>query len=163
MCVCVLRNVYCKPLPIGEKPFDTIEDLVQDGLITLYMEANNVDLYLKSARESRSVHRGDQPPAMPIPEPKDQGESTGHSPPAAGGKVAKKNGYSPCTVPVKRDSVILNDAPSSGPTGDELKDNSAQGEASILSPSGTIAKPVSCAFLCAAIRRYEGFVWMRGK
>lgn len=34
----------------GEKPFDTIEDLVQDGLITLYMEANNVEDYLQSAR-----------------------------------------------------------------------------------------------------------------
>ena len=31
------------PLP-GEKPFDTIEDLVQDGLITLYMEANNEEI-----------------------------------------------------------------------------------------------------------------------
>ena len=37
---------------IGEKPFETIEDLVQDGLITLYMEVNNVEDYLKSARET---------------------------------------------------------------------------------------------------------------
>lgn len=37
-------------LSVGEKPFDTIEDLVQDGLITLYMEANNVEDYLQSAR-----------------------------------------------------------------------------------------------------------------
>ena len=34
----------------GEKPLDTIEELVQDGLITLYMEANNVEDYLQSAR-----------------------------------------------------------------------------------------------------------------
>ena len=38
------------PLSAGEKPFDTIEDLVQDGLITLYMEANNVEEYLQTAR-----------------------------------------------------------------------------------------------------------------
>ncbi len=37
---------------VGEKPFETIEDLVQDGLITLYMEVNNVEDYLKSARET---------------------------------------------------------------------------------------------------------------
>ncbi len=37
----------------GEKPFDSIEDLVQDGLIILYMEANNVEEYLQSARETR--------------------------------------------------------------------------------------------------------------
>lgn len=37
-------------MAVGEKPFDTIEDLVQDGLITLYMEANNVEDYLQSAR-----------------------------------------------------------------------------------------------------------------
>lgn len=35
---------------VGEKPFDTIVDLVQDGLITLYMEANNVEDYLQTAR-----------------------------------------------------------------------------------------------------------------
>lgn len=44
----------CSPslclLAAGEKPFDTIVDLVQDGLITLYMEANNVEDYLQSAR-----------------------------------------------------------------------------------------------------------------
>lgn len=37
-------------MTVGEKSFDTIEDLVQDGLITLYMEANNVEDYLQSAR-----------------------------------------------------------------------------------------------------------------
>lgn len=37
-------------LVVGEKPFDTIKDLVHDGLITLYMEANNVEDYLQSAR-----------------------------------------------------------------------------------------------------------------
>jgi len=41
----------------GEKPFETIEDLVQDGLITLYMEANNVEDYLQTARETRSLRR----------------------------------------------------------------------------------------------------------
>jgi hypothetical protein len=40
---------------VGEKPFDTIEDLVQDGLITLYMEANNVEDYLQTAR--KRTHR----------------------------------------------------------------------------------------------------------
>ena len=148
----VLLGVYCKPITAGEKPFDTIEDLVQDGLITLYMEANNVDLYLKSARESRSGHRGDQPPptsSSPAPTSQTECEHSGEpadsqSPPVPGVKVGKKNGYSPCTIPVKRDSVILGEVPSVAPS-DELKDNSAQGEASILSPAaGTFTKPVSC-------------------
>ena len=34
-----------------------MEDLVQDGLITLYMEANNVEEYLQSARQTRIVHQ----------------------------------------------------------------------------------------------------------
>ena len=42
---------------IGETTFDDIEDLVADGLIALYMEENNVDEYLKSARESTEVRR----------------------------------------------------------------------------------------------------------
>ena len=45
-----IPHFYSLCVCAGEKPFDTIEDLVQDGLITLYMEANNVEEYLQSAR-----------------------------------------------------------------------------------------------------------------
>lgn len=128
---------------LGEKPFDTIEDLVQDGLITLYMEANNVELYLKSAKESLRPEQ--PPPYTPPKEGEGSSEGTGDPSPLPGGKgVGKRNRYSPCTIPVKRDSIILGDAPSSAPTVDELKDSSAQGEASILSPSGAMPKTVSC-------------------
>lgn len=34
-----------------------MEDLVADGLITLHMEANNVDEYLQSARESTKTRQ----------------------------------------------------------------------------------------------------------
>ncbi|KAL5473980.1 hypothetical protein EMCRGX_G028550 [Ephydatia muelleri] len=129
------RNCYY----VGEKPFDTIEDLVQDGLITLYMEANNVELYLKSAKESLRPEQ--PPPYTPPKEGEGSSEGTGDPSPLPGGKgVGKRNRYSPCTIPVKRDSIILGDAPSSAPTVDELKDSSAQGEASILSPSGAMPK-----------------------
>ena len=55
------------PPPPGEKPFDTIRDLVQDGLITLYMEANDVEDYLQTARR-RTLHLTSSislPPAPP--------------------------------------------------------------------------------------------------
>ena len=61
----------------GEKPFDTIEDLVQDGLITLYMEANNVEEYLQTARtrtrrltsSSTSSYASLPPITLPRPHP----------------------------------------------------------------------------------------------
>lgn len=37
---------------LGEKLFDTVEDVVADGLITLFMEKNNADKYLQSQRSS---------------------------------------------------------------------------------------------------------------
>ena len=40
----------------GEKTFDEIDDLVADGLITLYMEANNVEEYLQTARRKKSTN-----------------------------------------------------------------------------------------------------------
>ena len=45
------------PPIIGEKTFESITDLVADGLITLYMEANNVEEYLKSARECTNLRK----------------------------------------------------------------------------------------------------------
>jgi hypothetical protein len=62
---------------VGEKPFDTIEDLVQDGLITLYMEANNVEEYLQTARRrtrrlttsSSSSYSSLPPITLPRPHP----------------------------------------------------------------------------------------------
>ena len=37
---------------IGEKIFDSVEDVVADGLITLFMEKHNADKYLQSQRSS---------------------------------------------------------------------------------------------------------------
>lgn len=37
---------------VGEKLFDTVEDVVADGLITLFMEKHNADKYLQSQRNS---------------------------------------------------------------------------------------------------------------
>lgn len=53
--------------PPGEKPFDTIEDLVQDGLIILYMEANHVEEYLQSARETRLTRQASITGANDVP------------------------------------------------------------------------------------------------
>jgi hypothetical protein len=39
---------------VGETSFDSIEDLVADGLITLFMEDNNVEEYLKNAQDKRA-------------------------------------------------------------------------------------------------------------
>ena len=51
-------NTPPPPSPItGETTFDDIEDLVADGLITLYMEENNVEEYLRTARETTEVRR----------------------------------------------------------------------------------------------------------
>ena len=44
-------------LTVGEKTFENITDLVADGVITLYMEANNVEEYLKSAREYTNLRK----------------------------------------------------------------------------------------------------------
>ena len=105
---------------LGEKPFETIEDLVQDGLITLYMEANNVEDYLQSARETRSIHRpSDAGHLGTIPEghhsPSDEavysGESSeGITPPHTPAKTSclprsAKPIYQPCTIQQKRDSI----------------------------------------------------------
>ena len=114
-------------MPSGEKPFETIEDLVQDGLITLYMEANNVEDYLQSARETvrqplphkvttttaptQTTGQLDQ-----IPELSDEAIFTdesneGLSPPPMprdGSKVksnARRPPYHPCTMPLQRDST----------------------------------------------------------
>ena len=37
---------------LGEKLFDTVEDVVADGLITLFMEKHNADKYLQNQRSS---------------------------------------------------------------------------------------------------------------
>ena len=42
---------------MGETTFDDIEDLVADGLITLHMELNNVEEYLKNAQESKRLSK----------------------------------------------------------------------------------------------------------
>lgn len=103
-----------------------MEDLVQDGLITLYMEANNVEEYLQSARETRSMKRRMPTPPdatnldRPLPEapPTHRGsgdeaeESRGMSPPPRDTpptpppRPAKPTmSYQPCTIPQKRASI----------------------------------------------------------
>ncbi len=119
VCVCV-----------GEKPFESVEDLVQDGLITLYMEANNVEEYLQSARETRSMRRRmptppdstnlDRSPtdAQPVrhsssDEAVYSEESGGISPPEASPQATPptppprpaKPSYQPCTIPHQRSSI----------------------------------------------------------
>ena len=42
-------TTYCN---VGEKLFDTVEDVVADGLITLFMDKHNADKYLQSQRSS---------------------------------------------------------------------------------------------------------------
>lgn len=42
---------------VGDTSFENMEDLVTDGLITLYMEDHNVEEYLRTARESTEVRR----------------------------------------------------------------------------------------------------------
>ncbi len=66
MCINPETTPHATP-PTGEKPFETVEDLVQDGLITLYMEVNNVEDYLKSARETmqRQPSRRQTPQVRP--------------------------------------------------------------------------------------------------
>jgi len=39
-------------ITLGEKLFDSVEDVVADGLITLFMEKHNADKYLQSQRSS---------------------------------------------------------------------------------------------------------------
>ena len=116
--LCTVCHTCCSSLPPpGEKPFETIEDLVQDGLITLYMEANHVEDYLKSARDSRSLRRvvgvgqdtsasngavfseesigGDVPPPVP-----------------SRGVSQRKLPYQPCTFPHRKDTINVPAAPS---------------------------------------------------
>lgn len=104
----------------GEKPFDSVEDLVQDGLITLYMEANNVEEYLQSARQTRLVHkpsfnstRSDPIDLSTVPE---EHTHLGEEPVFNEEEVAAQLGelgvhqprprrpvYHPCTIPQQRD------------------------------------------------------------
>lgn len=108
---------------VGEKPFDTVEDLVQDGLITLYMEANNVEEYLQSARQTRIVHQTsissstdpfELAPVQMVP------TSVAESPVFTGdvlsgevedlsiqGSRARRTNYQPCTIPQRRDRTNM--------------------------------------------------------
>ena len=104
-------------LPPGEKPFETIEDLVQDGLITLYMEANHVEDYLKSARESRSLRRVvamGQDTSSASNEAVFSEENIGDLPPPvpSRGVSQRKLPYQPCTFPHRKDTINV-PAPSS--------------------------------------------------
>lgn len=69
----------------GEKPFESVEDLVQDGLFTLYMQANNVEEYLQSARNTH-VTQDTIPQTQDftsVPHPEGEGDKEGSAAPAA--------------------------------------------------------------------------------
>jgi len=60
---------------IGEKLFDNVEDVVADGLITLYMEKHNADNYLQRQRSSiisssqlGTTQNGSVRPQKPLPQ-----------------------------------------------------------------------------------------------
>ena len=100
-----------------------MEDLVQDGLITLYMEANNVEEYLQSARQTRVVQRSSSIPSATDPldlTPVQEGpahigeepvfneegevgvEVVGDVNLHRGGAI-RRAAYQPCTIPQRRD------------------------------------------------------------
>ncbi len=100
-----------------------MEDLVQDGLITLYMEANNVEEYLQSARQTRVVQRTSSIPGATDPldlTPMQEGhahigeeavfggegEVGGESVQRAEGQQ-RKAAYQPCTIPQRRDCTSI--------------------------------------------------------
>lgn len=101
---------------LGEKPFDTVEDLVQDGLITLYMEANDVEEYLQSARQTRiirqssisnadALHMAPLHPAQVPEEPMANGDALSREVEdlSLHGHRARRQAYQPCTIPQRRD------------------------------------------------------------
>ena len=109
-----------------------MEDLVQDGLITLYMEANNVEEYLQSARQTRLVHqpsfnstRSDPIDLSAVPE---EHAHLGEEPvfneeevAAALGELGVHQGrprrsvYHPCTIPQQRDKTnVQGEGPAEG-------------------------------------------------
>jgi hypothetical protein len=51
----------------GDKTFDTVEELVADGLITLYMEKHNVMTYIEESRQQviQSIPTPPAPPPIP--------------------------------------------------------------------------------------------------
>ena len=113
----------------GEKPFESVEDLVQDGLITLYMEANHVEEYLQSARQTRIVQRSSSIQSATEPfdltpvqeDPTHMGEEpvfNGEVAEEVGGGVemgevrlqragARRIAYQPCTIPQRRDCTNI--------------------------------------------------------
>lgn len=110
----------------GEKPFESVEDLVQDGLITLYMEANHVEEYLQSARNTRVIQRSSSIPSAVDPldlTPMQEGPAhlaeegvfngEGAEGGVEGGEArlqrvgARRIAYQPCTIPQRRDCTSV--------------------------------------------------------
>ena len=87
-----------------------MEDLVQDGLITLYMEANNVEDYLQSARQTRIIHQTSISTSdiMDLTPVQDETEKTlkmkdlSLQEPHERSRP-RKPVYHPCTIPQRRD------------------------------------------------------------
>ena len=52
---------------LGEKKFDSVEDLVADGLITLHMEKNNVMSYIEESRETAKKTTTPTTPTAVVP------------------------------------------------------------------------------------------------
>lgn len=107
---------------VGEKPFDTVEDLVQDGLITLYMEANDVEQYLQSARQTRIIRQSSISNTDPLDMtpvqlgPAHIAEEPVFNCDTLSGEVedlslrgnrARRQVYQPCTIPQRRDCTNM--------------------------------------------------------
>ena len=141
----LISNTHLLLFFSGEKPFDTIEDLVQDGLITLYMEANNVEEYLQSARETRLEHTSVAEDRKEDPAVSVFGNGgTDLSSELEGMSMvqtrARKPVYHPCTIPHRRDCTNIQiSSEHEGEGGDEGEDVEEQN----LSPTTSTSNIVS--------------------
>ena len=102
---------------------------MQDGLITLYMEANNVEEYLKSARQTRLDHKPSIRSTRDDPfDPSSDHTLTGEESVLNGDELGtqmeelsmqqtrpRRPVYQPCTIPQQRDRTR--------PQGEELEDD----------------------------------------
>ena len=55
--ILVLQSITAALILAGEKRFDCIEDLVQDGLITLYLQKHDVAKVMEEGRNKTMVRR----------------------------------------------------------------------------------------------------------
>ena len=144
----------------GEKPFDTIEDLVQDGLITLYMENNNVEEYLQSARETRIGHylsnvgTCDPSPRKEVPLPNREKEPNvgdlmsgeleemtvqdSYQSSSLRSSSNRRPVYQPCTIPHKRDCTTIQPSVEGEGFNEEQKTSSCEERVNVVSTSNSL-------------------------